>query len=91
MIDLDIRPLEGVDVDNPPPCETFYRNPSTGHEFPCGKPSVVRVYMRCPDCGHNRALFLCVQCKFDAEKHTLKCTHCWEQGHSGVSYTFEVI
>lgn len=70
------------DFEASPPCGTMFVNRVTKHEFPCGKPAVIRMHMRCPSCARARTVFLCQLCYDDLHRQKLTCWYCYTQGVS---------
>lgn len=72
-VDVEILPLEGIDLENTPPCEgryiwfwefrkraQFRRGEDWGElARACGKPSTSRMRVNCRACGARYSLFLC--------------------------------
>lgn len=66
---IEVTLLEDLDLEDAPPCE-FY--PGLDR---CGKPSVVRVRVKCP-CGANGLAFLCEACLEVLKTGGAKCLTC---------------
>jgi hypothetical protein len=81
-------PIEGVALDETPPCEVVFRNKATGHSYTCAKPSVVRVRIHCNTCSYSDTVFLCAGCWADARKGTLDCAHCFRAGRPANDCTY---
>lgn len=63
-VDVEIDVLAGVELEGAPPCECKWMRVGTallGRRVyrVCGKPSVVRLRVRCGRCGADYRLFLC--------------------------------
>jgi hypothetical protein len=77
---VEVTELSETDLDASPPCESAFENPVTKHEFDCGKPSVVRARLSCPECKRKRVMFLCAQCYHDLRNGRLRCWYCFRNG-----------
>jgi hypothetical protein len=76
MVIEEIITLEGIDLDNTPPCEVVEFPSPWGWRF-CGKPSAYRILSACPSCGTHR-LFACQGCQDQLLQGTGQCTRCWK-------------
>jgi hypothetical protein len=72
-----IDDLTDLDLASVPPCEIIFVNRDTNHQFPCGKPSVIRMHMACSRCERKRTAFLCQACYDDLRKTKLSCWYCF--------------
>lgn len=58
-LDIEIVPIEGIDLDSTLPCEAYLSN-----DAQCGDPSAIRVTISCPQCGRTLQLFICDTCYY---------------------------
>ena len=77
---VEVTELAESGLEASPPCGVKFENPVTRHEFECGKPSVVRARLECPECRRMRIMFLCAACYHDLRQARLKCWYCFRQG-----------
>lgn len=73
---VEITELAGIDLEGAPPCELTWYNVDTHDEFRCGKPSVIRLYIQCGNCGNQGARFYCGECWKHIKQGITTCYHC---------------
>lgn len=76
-LDIEVTALDELDLDAVPPCEIIFVNRVTGHQFECGKPSVIRMHMACGRCSRSSTRFMCRQCYDDLLSSRLSCWYCF--------------
>jgi hypothetical protein len=74
---VEVTTLDELNLESVPPCEILFVNLATGHEFPCGKPSVIRMHLSCPGCARVSTRFLCQKCYDDLRNAKLACWYCF--------------
>lgn len=84
--EVTVEELTGIDLEGSPPCEVCCIDKVTRHEFRCGRPSVVRVTLKCPDCGYSGSRFLCKRCREEMRKGGIVCYRCITNGRPGDNY-----
>lgn len=78
-LDIEVTTLDELDLESVPPCEIVFVNRETKHQFPCGKPSVIRMHMSCGRCSRNSTRFMCQQCYDDLRNSRLSCWYCFTE------------
>ena len=77
--EAEVTELTGIDLDGAPPCTcvTNARFLRWCRHWRCGKPSRVRVLLRCFACGVKDSAFLCrVHARFFRDGRLVKCRYC---------------
>ena len=75
-ITLESEPIELLDFEITPPCETRWRIT----ELLCGNPSAYRVRGYCPVCDNRRIKFLCADCYEHLRAGVMSCGDCAVMG-----------
>jgi hypothetical protein len=72
-IETEITELAGLDLESAPPCQMRWTHQVTHRSFCCGKPSVIRLHIRCKRCGFSAYRFYCRECWEDIRKGDARC------------------
>lgn len=77
-LDIEIIPIEGIDLENTPPCQINNEDNVTK----CGAPSVARLRIVCQNCAVTASIFVCQPCVDLMRSGKMSCSRCWAVNYS---------